>query len=73
MSPEAVEKLELRAIEQRSRLHETTAELKEKISETREQLDPAMNLRKHFFGLAGAVSAIALWAGYGIAGMFTRR
>ena len=40
MSAEPVENLELRAVEQRNRLHQTTSELKGKISETREQLDP---------------------------------
>jgi hypothetical protein len=73
MSPQAVEDLELRAIEQRNRLHHTTAELKWKITATREQLDPAKNVREHFIAVAAGVSAVALLVGYGIAGMFTRR
>jgi hypothetical protein len=73
MSPQAVEDLELRAIEQRNRLHHTTAELKGKITATREQLDPAKNVREHFIAVAAGVSAVALLVGYGIAGMFTRR
>lgn len=72
MSPEPVENLELRAVEQRNRLHQTTSELKGKIAETREQLDPARNVREHFTAIALAAGAIALLAGYGIAGMFTR-
>lgn len=73
MSPEPVENLEIRAVEERQRLHQTTAELKGKIAETREQLDPATNLRKHFLGVAGTLGAVALVIGYGVAGMFTRR
>lgn len=73
MSAEPVENLELRAVEQRNRLHQATSELKGKIAETREQLDPARNVRKHFAGVAAAASALALLVGYGVAGMFTRR
>ena len=73
MSPEPVENLELRAVEQRNRLHQTTSELKGKIAETREQLDPARNVREHFCAVAAATGALALLLGYGVAGMFTRR
>jgi hypothetical protein len=73
MSAEPVENLELRAVEQRNRLHQTTSELKGKIAETREQLDPARNVREHFAGIAAASAALALLVGYGVAGMFTRR
>jgi hypothetical protein len=47
--------------------------LKGKIAETRDQLDPARNVREHFAGIAAAAGALALLVGYGIAGMFTRR
>lgn len=73
MAIEQVENLELRAVEQRNVLHHTTAELKAKISATRDQFDVSRNLRRHFVGIAGAVTAIGLLAGYGIGGMFTRR
>ena len=73
MSPEPVENLELRAIEQRNRLHQTTSELKGKISATREQLDPSRNLREHFVAAAAGVAVVAALVGFGIAGMFTRR
>jgi hypothetical protein len=73
MSPEPVENLELRAIEQRNRLHQTTSELKGKISATREQLDPGRNLREHFLAAATGVAAVAALAGFAVAGMFTRR
>jgi hypothetical protein len=73
MSDQPVQDLELRAVEQRNRLHHTTSELKGKITATREQLDPAKNVREHFAGVAAGVSALALLVGYGVAGMFTRR
>ena len=73
MSPEPVENLELRAIEQRNRLHQTTSELKGKISATREQFDPSKNLREHFVAAAAGIAAVAALVGFGIAGMFTRR
>ncbi|HZQ96473.1 MAG TPA: hypothetical protein VFA67_15800 [Candidatus Sulfotelmatobacter sp.] len=73
MSPEPVENLELRAIHQRQRLHQTTAELKGKITATRRQFDPSRNLHQHFLPVAIAVGAIGVLAGYGIGGMFTRR
>lgn len=73
MTPEQVDNLELRAVEQRNRLHRTTSELKGKIADTREQLDPGRNVREHFIGIAAAVSTLALAVGYAVAGMFTRR
>jgi hypothetical protein len=73
MSPEPVENLELRAVEQRNRLHRTTSELKGKIAETREHLDPSRYVREHFVGIAAAVCTLAVAAGYAVAAMFTRR
>ena len=73
MSPEPVENLELRAVEQRNRLHDATSELKGKIAETRQRLDPRRNVREHFIAVAAGVTAVALLAGYAVAGMFTRR
>ena len=73
MSAETVENLELRAVEQRNRLHQTTSELKGKISETREQLDPAQKCAGALWRHRCRSCALALLVGYGIAGMFTRR
>lgn len=73
MSPEPVDNLELRAVEQRNRLHRTTTQLKGKIAATREQLNPSRNVRQHFVGIAVIASAVAVAAGYAVAGMFTRR
>jgi hypothetical protein len=66
MSAQPVENLQLRAIEQRNNLHQTTVELKRKISATREQFDIKRNVRDHFAGIAAVVTAVALLSGYGI-------
>lgn len=73
MSPQPVENLELRAVEQRNHLHQTTSELRHKISATREQLDPSRNIRQHFVGLALVGAALGWISGFGLGGMFTRR
>jgi hypothetical protein len=72
MSPQPVENLHLRAIEQRKELHQTTAELKAKVSATRDQLDPSRNARRHFVPLAFAVAALGLFSGYRFGGRFTQ-
>ncbi len=62
--------LELRAAEQRRRLHNSVAELREQV---REKMDVKKNVREHL-GAASAVAAVAgLTLGWGFAGMFTRR
>jgi len=73
MNTQPVENLELRAIEQRSELHQTTTELKEKLATARQRLDVSANLRQHFVPASVIVSCIALIAGYGAGGMFPRR
>jgi len=66
-----VERLELRAMEQRARLHKTADELKTKITATRERFDIARNAREHLMGASLAVSLLGFLTGYGLAGMFT--
>lgn len=73
MSTQPVENLELRAIEQRNHLHQTTVELKRKITATREQFDIRRNVRQHFLGASIAAAAIGLISGYGLGGVLTRR
>jgi hypothetical protein len=77
MSTEPVTSLELRALEQRNRLHQTATELKSeiqtKIDDARDKLDIRKNLSQHFAGPAIVVGAVALLCGYGIAGVFTQR
>jgi len=73
MNTQPVENLELRAIEQRNELHQTTTELKEKLATARQKLDLSANLRQHFVSASVIVSCLALIAGYGAGGMFPRR
>lgn len=73
MSTQPVETLHLRAIEQRNHLHETTAELKAKIAETRKRLDLRGNVLRHFPAAAMIAAAIGLLSGYGFGGMLTQR
>ena len=73
MSTLPLETLELRALEQRNRLHQDATELKEKIAAAREKLSVQRNVRAHFTKAALAVSIAGLLAGHGFAGMFTRR
>jgi len=73
MNTQPVENLELRAIEQRNELHQTTAELKEKLATARQKLDLSAHLRQHFVPASVIVSCLALIAGYGAGGMFPRR
>ena len=73
--------LERRAAEQRERLHDSVGELKSSLTELkskveeniRGRLDPKKFARRHLWQLAAGVSAFALIAGFGVAGMFTRR
>jgi len=72
MSSQPVENLELRAVEQRRRIHETAEELKGKISEAKEKLDVTRNLRDHLFAVAITVGAATLLIGTMIARRFDR-
>ncbi len=62
--------LELRAVEQRKRLHDSMSELK---TQVRDKFDVQKNAREHLLAASGIASVMALLAGYGIAGLFTRR
>ena len=73
MSTLPIESLELRALEQRNRLHRTIKDLKTKVAAAREKLDMTKNAREHLLGASVAVSLIAFLSGYGLAGMFTDR
>jgi hypothetical protein len=72
MSSAPLDKLELHAAEQRTHLHESAVELKERIAFAREKFDIRRNAREHFGVAAGAVAAVAFIAGYGLTGMFVR-
>ncbi|HEV2714716.1 MAG TPA: hypothetical protein VGU64_05585 [Terriglobales bacterium] len=62
--------LELRAADERRRLHRSVTELKSRVRET---LDVKRNVRKHVVLGSGIVALLSLVVGYGFAGTFTRR
>ncbi len=68
------ELLEKRAAEQRRSLHNHVQELRSVVrNEIRERTDVKKNVRRHFGAVAGVTAMLALSAGYGFAGMFTRQ
>jgi hypothetical protein len=73
MSANPFDRLEIRALEQRNHVHETIGELKDKVVEVRSKLDPNTNAREHLLAASLIVSSIGFLAGYGFAGMFTRK
>ena len=62
--------LELRAADQRRRLHSSVDELKDHV---RDSLDVKKNVREHVLLASGIAAALAATLGYGIAGIFTSR
>ncbi|HLK34510.1 MAG TPA: hypothetical protein VKT29_15550 [Terriglobales bacterium] len=60
--------LELRAAEERRRLHNAVAELR---VQAREKLDVRRNVRRYFWPASAVVGLFGLMLGYGFAGMFT--
>jgi hypothetical protein len=73
MSTTRLENLELRALEQRNRLHKTAGELKTKVTAARAKLQMSRNVRQHLVGVSVFVSLVGFLLGYGLAGMFTER
>ncbi|PYX10764.1 MAG: hypothetical protein DMG88_01110 [Acidobacteria bacterium] len=61
--------LELRAADERRRLHSSVTELKSRVRET---LDVKRNVRKHVVLGSSIVALLSLIVGYGFAGIFTR-
>jgi len=70
MSTLPIENLELRALEQRNRLHKTADDLKTNLAAARQKLNKSRNAREHFVG-AVILSLLGFFSGYGLAGMFT--
>ena len=62
--------LELRAADQRRRLHASVHELKDHV---RDSLDVKKNARDHVLLASGVAAALAAAVGYVVAGMFTSR
>lgn len=61
--------LELRAAEQRRRLHNSVAELR---LQMRQKLDIRRNARRYFWPASGVVGLLGLMLGYGFGGVLTR-
>ena len=66
-----VENLELRAMEQRTRIHKTADELKNKVVAAREKYDVTNLSREHFVGASVFISLLGFIAGYSMTGIFT--
>jgi hypothetical protein len=63
------DRLELRAADQRRRLHSSVTELRSKVHE---RLDVKRNAREYLVPASGVGALLGLLLGYGFAGMFTR-
>ncbi len=61
--------LELRAAEQRRRLHNSVSELR---TQMREKLNVKKNAREYVWPASGVAGLIGVVLGYGVAGIFTR-
>jgi hypothetical protein len=68
-SPEA---LQLRALQQRERIHRTALELISKVKQTKEELTPSHAVRRHFGAASLIASILSLILGYTIGNTFTR-
>lgn len=66
------ENLELRAIEQRHRMHETVEELRRKVAAGRERLNVTNMLQEHFNAVAATTSILGLAIGFNAGGVFKR-
>jgi hypothetical protein len=73
MSAAPVDNLELRALEQRQRIHKTALELISKVDHAKEQLSPTHVVQNHLGSAAAVAGAIAFLVGYAITGIFTER
>jgi len=72
MSAAPIENLELRALEQRERIHKTALELISKVDQAKEQLTFPYILRRRFGQICAAGSAVSFLLGFAIASAFTR-
>ncbi len=72
MSTSPLQKLELRALEQRNRLHEVITDAKIQVEITKEKLDVKRKLREHMLSGALVACVIGLSLGYSFAGVITR-
>jgi hypothetical protein len=68
-TPPPTDVLELRAADQRRRLHNSVVELK---SQMRERLDTRKLARQYLWPATGALALVGMVLGYGLGSMFVR-
>lgn len=73
MSASASARLEIRAHQQRDRLHRTALELIDKVDQVKQDLSLSHNVSKHFLPASLTASFIAFLFGFGLTSLFTRR
>ena len=73
MNTEPIETLQLRALEQRSQLHHTASDLREKVQHARDTLRVSKQAREHLLPFTLVAGVMGIIAGYSLAGLFTRR
>jgi len=73
MSTVPIEKLHIRALEQRTQLHRTVSDLRDKVQQTREKMKVSNQAREHLVAFSIAGGVVGFLSGYGVAGLFTRR
>jgi hypothetical protein len=67
------ERLEIRALQQRERIHRTALELISKVDDAKQRLTLSYNVRAHFAVTSLIAVSISFLCGYAVAGMFTER
>jgi len=73
MNASASARLEIRAHQQRDRLHRTALELIEKVDKVKQELTLPHIVSKHFVPISLVASGIAFLFGFGITSLFARR
>jgi len=72
MSTQPIETLQLRAIEQRSQLHRSASDLRERVNQAKDRLRLSKQAREHLVAISIVASLAGFLMGYGTAGIFTR-
>ena len=72
MNTTTIETLQIKALEQRKELHQTFADLRDKVMDTREKFKVSNQARNHLLAACAAAAVLGLASGYGVAGIFTR-
>ena len=67
------ERLEIRAHQERERIHRTALELMSKVDDAKQRLTLSHNVRAHFAITTLLTVAVSFLSGYAVAGIFTER